>query len=109
MEKRIIPLGYLRTEDGVFHRMEGTLDVPVEDHTYLYLQCMLTPYPDIFERFGKDNISGLEIVTFKVPEVLASLKGAVGLTICLCSIRSSALTVLIVQRCSKSMCRCLIR
>lgn len=80
LDKRIIPLGYLRTEDGVFHRMEGTLDVPVEDHTFLYLQCMLTPYPDIFERFGKDNISGLEIVTFKVPEVLASLKGAVGLT-----------------------------
>lgn len=73
-------LGYLREENGKFHRLSGCIEIPAEDKTYLYLQVACQNFPSIFRYFGPDNLAGLEVVTNDVPQVIASLEGARGLT-----------------------------
>ncbi|MDP3508703.1 MAG: serine/threonine-protein kinase [Candidatus Melainabacteria bacterium] len=67
-------LGYIRREKGEMQKAIGKIDVPVEEKVYLYLQCVCTPFPAICDRFGSDNVNGLEIVTFKPDEVIQRLQ-----------------------------------
>lgn len=67
-------LGYIRRENGEMQKAIGKIDVPVEEKVYLYLQCVCTPFPEICDRFGSDNVNGLEIVTFKPDEVIQRLQ-----------------------------------
>jgi hypothetical protein len=67
-------LGYIKWGDNPPQRAMKTIEVPKNEKVYLYLQCVCTPFPEICDRFGKDNLAGLEIVTFKPPQVIKSLK-----------------------------------
>jgi serine/threonine protein kinase len=67
-------LGYIRVGNGPMQKAIGKIDAPLDAKAYLYLQCVCTPYPEICDRFGQDNINGLEIVTAKVPEVIQRLQ-----------------------------------
>ncbi len=66
--------GYLRVDNGPYQPAIGNISVPLNEKAYLYLQCVCTPYPEVCSKFGPTDLNGLEIVTFKVPEVLNSLK-----------------------------------
>ncbi len=67
-------LGYLRVGDGSYREVIGNMEVPAKEKAYLFLQCVATPHPEICEKFGPDDLEGLEIVTFKVPEVVNIIK-----------------------------------
>lgn len=67
-------LGYLRWGNGPMQKAIGKIDVPADAKAYLYLQCVCTPFPEICDRLGSNNLTGLEIVTFKVPEVIKRLQ-----------------------------------
>lgn len=67
-------LGYLRWGNGPMQKAIGKIDVPADAKAYLYLQCVCTPFPEICDRLGSNNLTGLEIVTFKVPEVIKCLQ-----------------------------------
>jgi len=67
-------LGYLRWGDGPMQKAIGKIDVPADAKAYLYLQCVCTPFPEICDRLGPNNLSGLEIVTIKVPQVIKRLQ-----------------------------------
>lgn len=67
-------LGYLRWGDGPMQKAIGKIDVPADAKAYLYLQCVCTPFPEICDRLGANNLSGLEIVTFKPEQVIQRLQ-----------------------------------
>ncbi len=67
-------LGYIKWGDNPPQKAMKTIEVPKNEKVYLYLQCVCTPFPEICNRFGKDNIAGLEIVSFNTPKVIDSLK-----------------------------------
>jgi len=67
-------LGYLRVGDGLFQPAVGTIEVPYDQKAHLYLQCVATPHPEICSKFGPDDLSGLDIVTFEVPAVMKIVK-----------------------------------
>jgi serine/threonine protein kinase len=66
--------GYLRWGNNQMQKAIGKIDVPENEKAYLYLQCVCTPFPEICDRLGPNNLTGLEIVTFKVPEVIKRLQ-----------------------------------
>lgn len=67
-------IGYLRWDDGPYKAAVGTIDVPAKAKTYLYLQCVCTPFPEMCDKLGRNTLTGLEIVTYKVPEVIQRLQ-----------------------------------
>ncbi|CAN5570118.1 hypothetical protein BH11CYA1_BH11CYA1_30590 [soil metagenome] len=67
-------LGYIRVGDKLPQKATNTLEMPANEKVSLYLQCVCTPFPQICEKFGKDTITGLEIVTFEPAKVIQSLK-----------------------------------
>ncbi len=67
-------LGYIKCGNHPPQKATKTIEVPNNEKVYLYLQCVCTPFPKICDRFGKDNVAGLEIVTFNPPQVIESLK-----------------------------------
>lgn len=73
--KENLHVGWMRTSDGLFHPLTDTIDLPAADKTTIFLQCICTPYADIYKRFGTGNLSGFEMVSFDVPATIASVKG----------------------------------
>jgi len=67
--------GYLQAGSGVPKLAGGKLVVPADQAVTIYMQCLCTPYPTICKKFGKDDLTGLEIVTFDVPKVVSKIKG----------------------------------
>jgi len=67
-------LGYIKLGANKPQKATKTIEVPSNEKVYLYLQCVCTPFPKICDKFGKDNIAGLEIVTFDPPQVIESVK-----------------------------------
>ncbi|MFA6208257.1 MAG: serine/threonine-protein kinase [Candidatus Obscuribacterales bacterium] len=67
-------LGYIRSGNGEMQKAIGKISMPMDEKAYLYLQCVCTPFPSICDRFGSDNVNGLEIVTFKPDQVIQRLQ-----------------------------------
>ncbi len=67
-------IGYINWGGNEPRKAVGTIDVPIKEKVSLYLQCVCTPYPKLCEKFGKDDISRLEIVTFSVKEVIGYIR-----------------------------------
>lgn len=67
-------LGYMRQGNSEPQKAENIMSVPIGQKVYFYLQCVCTGFPEICKKFGKDDVAGLEIVTYNPPTVIDSLK-----------------------------------
>lgn len=67
-------MGYIQRGEGAFRKASGTIDVPVGEKVTLHLQCVCTPFPEVADRFGTNNVEGLEIVTYKPANIIKSVK-----------------------------------
>lgn len=67
-------IGYLRAGDGPLQKAVNTIDVPVEAKTTLYLHGECANLPELCDKFGQDNISGLEPISTQPERVIDLIK-----------------------------------
>lgn len=56
-------LGYMRVGTRPLQKVSGSIDVPNGEKVFLFLHCGWANVPEVCKKIGKDNVSGLEVIT----------------------------------------------
>lgn len=56
-------LGYMRVGTKPLQKVSDSIDLPNVDKVFLFLHCGWAKTPEVCNRFDKNNVSGLEIIT----------------------------------------------
>ncbi len=67
-------IGYIRANENPLQKAVNTIDVPAAAKIYLYLHGECANLPDLCDRFGKDNIQGLELISTQPERVINQVK-----------------------------------
>ncbi|MBP9811330.1 serine/threonine protein kinase [bacterium] len=72
-------LGYIRVGLKPLQKARVSNDVPNSEKVFLFLHCGWANLPEVCNKFGKDNVSGLEVITNKPERIINIVRSWTGL------------------------------